>query len=119
MRRYLATSTRAWRAERAKDYYANNCVRSRAEFKLNELQEKYGILRRGQNVVDLGAAPGGFSLVAEKIVRLRRRPPSQLSWRIPVRPGDTVNETLIRRSFDGRQRRRGYGRVSATTFDMN
>lgn len=42
--------------------------RSRAAYKLLEIQEKDHILRPGQVVVDLGAAPGGWSQVAAEIV---------------------------------------------------
>ncbi len=42
--------------------------RSRASYKLLELQEKDKILKPGQVVVDLGAAPGGWSQVAAGIV---------------------------------------------------
>jgi 23S rRNA (uridine2552-2'-O)-methyltransferase len=38
--------------------------RSRAAYKLLEADEKYHLLKRGQRVVDLGAAPGGWSQVA-------------------------------------------------------
>ncbi|HEV7274726.1 MAG TPA: RlmE family RNA methyltransferase [Devosiaceae bacterium] len=38
--------------------------RSRAAYKLKELDDRYKLLRRGMRVVDLGAAPGGWSLVA-------------------------------------------------------
>ncbi len=42
--------------------------RSRAAYKLLELQEKYRLLKPGQVVVDLGAAPGSWSQVAQKLV---------------------------------------------------
>ena len=42
--------------------------RSRAVFKLIEIQEKDKIIRSGMNIVDLGAAPGGWSEYARKLV---------------------------------------------------
>ncbi len=42
--------------------------RSRAAFKLLEIDARYHILKRGQKVVDLGAAPGGWSQVAAQKV---------------------------------------------------
>jgi len=38
--------------------------RSRAAYKILELDERYKLFRRGQRIVDLGAAPGGWSQVA-------------------------------------------------------
>jgi 23S rRNA (uridine2552-2'-O)-methyltransferase len=38
--------------------------RSRAAYKLLEMDDRFGLLRRGQRILDLGAAPGGWSQVA-------------------------------------------------------
>ncbi len=42
--------------------------RSRASYKLLEIQEKDRILRPGMTVVDLGAAPGGWSQVTSRVI---------------------------------------------------
>jgi 23S rRNA (uridine2552-2'-O)-methyltransferase len=42
--------------------------RSRAAYKLLELQQRYRIMKPGDGVIDLGAAPGGWLQVAAKIV---------------------------------------------------
>jgi 23S rRNA (uridine2552-2'-O)-methyltransferase len=58
------SSTR-WLAEHAADPYVKRAHeegwRSRAAFKLEEIQKSDRILRPGMTVVDLGAAPGGWS----------------------------------------------------------
>lgn len=42
--------------------------RARSVFKLEEIQERYHLIRAGDKVLDLGAAPGSFSQLATKIV---------------------------------------------------
>ena len=45
--------------------------RSRAAYKLLEIDEKYRLFKPGQRIVDLGAAPGGWSQVAAAKVSAR------------------------------------------------
>lgn len=43
--------------------------RSRAAYKMLEIDEKYKLLKPGQKIIDLGAAPGGWAQVAAKAVK--------------------------------------------------
>ncbi|MES9936345.1 MAG: 23S rRNA (uridine(2552)-2'-O)-methyltransferase RlmE [Sedimenticola sp.] len=65
-------SSRRWLDRHVNDEFVKRAqkdgYRSRAVYKLLEIQEKDRIIKPGQVVVDLGAAPGGWSQVAEKIV---------------------------------------------------
>lgn len=65
-------SSRRWLAEHFDDQYVKQAqqqgLRSRAAFKLMELDEKYQLLRRGMRVVDLGSAPGSWTQVVQKVL---------------------------------------------------
>ncbi|MFZ5699328.1 MAG: 23S rRNA (uridine(2552)-2'-O)-methyltransferase RlmE [Pseudomonadota bacterium] len=65
-------SSSRWLQEHFNDPYVRQAqeqgYRSRAVFKLLEIQEKDRLLRPGMTVIDLGAAPGGWSQVAAGLV---------------------------------------------------
>lgn len=76
-RRRTAASTR-WLDRQLNDPYVKAAkadgYRSRAAYKLTELDERFGVLREVKRAIDLGAAPGGWSQVV-----LRRRPKSRIA----------------------------------------
>lgn len=61
-------SSRRWLDEHFKDEYVQKAqqagYRSRAAFKLLEIQERDRLIKQGMTVIDLGAAPGGWSQLA-------------------------------------------------------
>lgn len=65
-------SSHKWLREHFDDEYVKKAqqegYRSRAVYKLKEIQDKDHVLRPGIKVVDLGAAPGGWSQVAVQLV---------------------------------------------------
>ena len=62
--------SKTWNKEHADDQFVQRAHkegwRSRAVYKLQELDKKYQLLHAGMNIVDLGAAPGGWSQYASK-----------------------------------------------------
>lgn len=65
-------SQKRWLERQLNDPYVARAkregLRSRAAFKLTEIDDKHHILKPGGRVVDLGAAPGGWSEIAAKRV---------------------------------------------------
>jgi len=65
-------SSRAWLERQISDPYVARAkregLRSRAAFKLAEIDERYKLFKSGATVVDLGAAPGGWSKIAARRV---------------------------------------------------
>jgi 23S rRNA (uridine2552-2'-O)-methyltransferase len=71
--RSLTTSSQKWLQRQLNDPYVARARRegwrSRAAFKLIEIDDKVKLLKPGARVIDLGAAPGGWSQVAAKRVK--------------------------------------------------
>jgi 23S rRNA (uridine2552-2'-O)-methyltransferase len=65
-------SSKLWLERQLNDPYVAQAkregLRSRAAFKLIEIDDKYHFLKPGMSVIDLGAAPGGWSQIAAKRV---------------------------------------------------
>lgn len=61
-------SSRNWLKRQLNDPYVTRAkadgFRARAAYKLTELDERFHLLKRGQRIIDLGAAPGGWAQVA-------------------------------------------------------
>ena len=68
----LKLSSKLWLERQLNDPYVAQAkregLRSRAAFKLIEIDDKHHFLKPGMSVIDLGAAPGGWSQIAAKRV---------------------------------------------------
>ena len=86
------SSTR-WLERQLNDPYVKKAraegYRSRAAYKLLELDEKFGLLKGVKGVVDLGIAPGGWSQV------VRRRVPAAKVAGIDLLPTDPIDGVVI------------------------
>ncbi|MEC8179086.1 MAG: RlmE family RNA methyltransferase, partial [Pseudomonadota bacterium] len=91
-------SSNRWLERQLNDPYVREAkaagYRSRAAFKLIELDEKFGILRGAERIVDLGIAPGGWSQIAQK-----KRPQATIVGidLLPTEPLDGV--TILEMDF--------------------
>lgn len=87
-----ASSTR-WLERQLNDPYVRRAkaenYRSRAAYKLLELDERFGLLKGTRSVVDLGIAPGGWSQV------VRRRVPQASVVGIDLLPTDPIDGVII------------------------
>ena len=85
-------STR-WLERQLNDPYVRRAkaegYRSRAAYKLLELDERFGLLKGAKRVIDLGIAPGGWSQV------VRRRMPKARIVGIDLLPTDPIDEVVI------------------------
>jgi 23S rRNA (uridine2552-2'-O)-methyltransferase len=91
-RRRRASSTR-WLERQLNDPYVRRAkaegYRSRAAYKLIELDERFGFLKGAQRVVDLGVAPGGWTQV------VRQKAPKATVVGIDLLPADPIEGAVL------------------------
>ena len=87
------TASTRWLERQLNDPYVRKAraegYRSRAAYKLLELDERFGLLRGAGRVVDLGIAPGGWAQV------VRRRCPTAVVTGIDLLPVDPIDGVTI------------------------
>ncbi|MBM3507742.1 MAG: RlmE family RNA methyltransferase [Alphaproteobacteria bacterium] len=85
-------SSQRWLARQHKDPFVADAkaqgYRSRAAFKLAEIDDKFRLLGPGKRVLDLGAAPGGWTQVA--VERVRPAPERGAVFAVDVAPMDPI-----------------------------
>lgn len=81
--------------------------RSRAAFKLLELQTKFGFLKEGQNILEIGSSPGGWSQIVTSItgatvfsVDINKMDPLENTVFIRGRVGDKALKMRIKDEMD-------------------
>jgi len=96
--------TERWLSEHKQEKYYRLAkkldYRSRASFKLMQMDDRFGIFREGDSVVDLGASPGGWLQVAKervgdgKVIGVDLRPIRPIDGVITIRGDITMKETM-------------------------
>ena len=66
----------SWKIKQHRDQFFKKSktlgYRSRASFKLIEINKKFKFLNQSTNLLDLGSSPGGWTQVANQIIKLAR-----------------------------------------------
>jgi 23S rRNA (uridine2552-2'-O)-methyltransferase len=87
-------SSNRWLLRQLNDPYVERAkldgYRSRAAYKLLEINEKFHILKPGMNVIDLGAAPGGWSQIAANIIQSDQKYSQNKVLALDLLPIDTI-----------------------------
>lgn len=100
-RRQFGSSSKAWLQRQQRDPLVGLAkeqdLRARSAFKLQEIQEKHKIITPSSIVVDLGAAPGGWSTIASKIVRPQAGGGIIAIDLLPIQP--IAHTTILRGDF--------------------
>lgn len=92
-------SSSRWLQEHRDDIYVQKAqkdgYRSRAVYKLMELDEKDHLIKLGQNIIDLGAAPGGWTEYISAKLKISEKGYSGKIIAVDILPMDAVTDTTI------------------------
>jgi len=95
--RKRSNSSTRWLQRQLNDPYVARAkkegYRSRAAYKILELDDKFGWLKPGKTVLDLGAAPGGWTQVASQRVRSNPDKPSVIG--VDLLPVDPISGAIL------------------------
>ncbi|OGO91832.1 MAG: 23S rRNA methyltransferase [Coxiella sp. RIFCSPHIGHO2_12_FULL_44_14] len=122
------SSSQAWLREHFSDPYVKQAKQqgypSRAAYKLLEIQAKDHLLKSGHVVVDLGAAPGGWSYVAREhvgsqgvVIAVDQQPMTSLAGMYFLQ-GDLNDPTLLDQLKQAVKERSGRSTVDLVISDM-
>lgn len=92
-------SSSRWLQEHRDDFYVKKAqkegFRSRAVYKLMELDEKDRLIKQGQNIIDLGAAPGGWTEYVSQKLKISDKGHDGKIIAVDILAMDPVTDTTI------------------------
>lgn len=96
----MSVSSARWLSRQLNDPYVHAAkrdgYRSRAAYKLIQLDEKFSLIKPGMRIVDLGAAPGGWSQVlSEKIFKAKHKDNQSQIVALDILPMDPLTDVTI------------------------
>jgi 23S rRNA (uridine2552-2'-O)-methyltransferase len=120
--------SRRWVSERKNDPYYKRAKRenyhSRAAYKLKQMDDRFGIIKKGDTIIDLGAAPGGWSQVAAErsapdglVISIDLRPISEIEGAVTMRGDAFATETAEK--VIALLESKGRGRADVILSDMS
>ena len=92
----------SWKIKQHRDQFFKKSktlgYRSRASFKLIELNKKFKFLKSKTNLLDLGSSPGGWSQVARKIITLGKILSIDVKDMDPIKNVDFLKSDIFEKS---------------------
>ena len=95
--------TNSWRIKQHRDQFFKKSktlgYRSRASFKLIELNKKYKFIKANTNLLDLGSFPGGWSQVARQIIKSGKIMSVDLKEMEPIKNVEFLRGDIIKKNI--------------------